>query len=67
MLGEMGAQIKIEQDKEITRFGTKVTRKQWNIITVAGRESLKDVDYRVMPDRIEFGSYAIAAAMNNGR
>ena len=65
MLGEMGAQIKIEQDEEVIHFGTKEKRKQWNIITVEGCESLNGVDHQVMPDRIEFGTYAIAAAMNN--
>ena len=68
MLKKMGAAIIIE---EITQFGITEEIKRWNVITVNGRQSLGGVTHRVthqvMPDRIEFGTYAIAAAMNNGR
>ncbi len=35
-------------------------------ILVQGRETLHGADYRVMPDRIEVGSYACAAAITGG-
>lgn len=35
-------------------------------LTVEGVKSLKGAEYSVMPDRIEAGSYAIAAAMTRG-
>lgn len=70
MLKKMGAKIKIDENVEIaeddlTDFG--IEEEEWNVITVTGRMSLQGVSHRVMPDRIEFGTYAIAAAMNNGR
>ncbi|CAB4043340.1 UDP-N-acetylglucosamine 1-carboxyvinyltransferase, partial [Paramuricea clavata] len=68
MLKKMGAKIKIDENVEIaeddlTDFG--IEEEVWNVITVTGRKSLRSVSHRVMPDRIEFGTYAIAAAMNN--
>ncbi|XP_028395889.1 uncharacterized protein LOC114519914 [Dendronephthya gigantea] len=70
MLGEMGAQITVDENveiiEEITEFGITERITEWNVITVEGRESLTGVTHKVMPDRIEFGTYAIAAAMNNG-
>ena len=35
-------------------------------LTIEGRDSLHGADYRVMPDRIEAGSYACAAAITGG-
>ena len=75
MLEEMDAKIKIEENveiwEEITQFEITKEIERWNVITVNGRQSLGGVTHRVthqvMPDRIEFGTYAIAAAMNNGR
>ena len=70
MLKKMGAKININENVEIaeddlTDFG--IEEEVWNVITVTGRKSLRGASHRVMPDRIEFGTYAIAAAMNNGR
>jgi UDP-N-acetylglucosamine 1-carboxyvinyltransferase len=71
MLAEMGAQITIEEDvliwEEITQFGITEKIKKWNVIRVCGCKSLEGVTHQVMPDRIEFGTYAIAAAITNGR
>ena len=71
MLGNMGAVIKIEENVEITedisQFGITEVIKEWNVIKIEGRESLRGVTHKVMPDRIEFGTYAIAAAMNRGK
>lgn len=38
-----------------------------NTITIEGRESLDGFDYRVVPDRIEAGTYLVGAAMTGGR
>ena len=69
MLEKMGAEIDIKQNvlitEEITDFGIEEEIERWNVITVKGCESLSGVHHQVMPDRIEFGTYAIAAAMNN--
>jgi UDP-N-acetylglucosamine enolpyruvyl transferase len=70
MLKKMGAKININENVEIAEddlidFG--IEEEVWNVITVTGRMSLQGVSHRGMPDRIEFGTYAIAAAMNNGR
>ena len=71
MLTSMGAVIKIEEDvkitEDITQFGITEQIEEWNVITIEGRKSLEGVTHKVMPDRIEFGTYAIAAAMNNGK
>ena len=71
MLENMGADITIEElieiEEDITDFGIEEKIKVWNVIKVRGRNSLKGVEHRVMPDRIEFGTYAIAAAMTNGK
>jgi UDP-N-acetylglucosamine enolpyruvyl transferase len=71
MLEKMGARITIEEDEsiseEITPFGITEKIKKWNVIRVCGCKSLAGVTHQVMPDRIEFGTYAIAAAMTNGK
>ncbi|CAB4002601.1 UDP-N-acetylglucosamine 1-carboxyvinyltransferase [Paramuricea clavata] len=71
MLAEMGAQITIEKDvlisEKITPFGITEKIAKWNVIRVRGCKSLEGVTHQVMPDRIEFGTYAIAAAMTNGK
>ena len=36
-------------------------------ITIEGVDDLKPMDYRVMPDRIEAGTFLVAAAMTGGR
>ena len=71
MLANMGARITVEDNVEITeditQFGITEQIEEWNVITIEGRESLRGVTHKVMPDRIEFGTYAIAAAMNRGK
>jgi UDP-N-acetylglucosamine 1-carboxyvinyltransferase len=44
---------------EITGIGTR-------ILEVKGKDALHGAEYAVMPDRIEAGSYAVAAAMTRG-
>lgn len=48
-------------------MGAKIEGAGTNTITVEGVESLKGVDYSVLPDRIETGTYLAAAAITGGR
>ena len=47
----------------LNKMGAKVKGAGTECITIEGVESLKGCDYKVMPDRIEAGTYLIAAAM----
>ena len=47
----------------LNKMGAKVIGAGTECITIEGVESLQGCDYRVMPDRIEAGTYLIAAAM----
>ncbi|MEA3358336.1 MAG: UDP-N-acetylglucosamine 1-carboxyvinyltransferase [Thermodesulfobacteriota bacterium] len=51
MLNQMGAQI--------SGFGT-------DIITITGVKELHPVEYTIIPDRVEAGTFLIAAAITNG-
>lgn len=46
--------------------GARITGQGTSIITVEGVESLAGCRYRVMPDRIEAGTYMVAAAITGG-
>lgn len=46
--------------------GAKVTGQGTPEITVEGVESLRGCEYKVIPDRIEAGTFMIAAAITNG-
>lgn len=48
-------------------LGAKIKGAGTSTITIEGVDSLKGAEYSVMPDRIEAGSYAIAAAMTGGQ
>lgn len=48
-------------------MGAKITGAGTNTITVQGVDSLKGVDYSVLPDRIETGTYLAAAAITGGK
>lgn len=48
-------------------LGAKITGAGTNTIVIEGVERLKGGSYRVMPDRIEAGTYLVAAAMTRGR
>ena len=54
MLNKMGAKIK------------RSTKNGINIIHITGVEKLNGCEYSVMPDRLEAGTYAIAAFMTGG-
>lgn len=47
-------------------MGAKIAGLGTSEIVIDGVEKLRGVDYTVMPDRIESGTYAIAAAMTGG-
>ncbi|CCO24748.1 UDP-N-acetylglucosamine 1-carboxyvinyltransferase [Maridesulfovibrio hydrothermalis] len=46
--------------------GAKISGHGTSIIKVEGVSSLKGCDYKIMPDRIEAGTYMVAAAMTDG-
>jgi UDP-N-acetylglucosamine 1-carboxyvinyltransferase len=48
-------------------MGAKIEGAGTDVITVHGVEKLHGADYRVMPDRIEAGTYLVAAAATGGR
>ncbi len=46
--------------------GAKITGQGTSVLTIEGVPSLSGCDYRVMPDRIEAGTYMVAAAITGG-
>lgn len=50
----------------LTEMGAKIEGAGTDTITVHGVETLSGADYNVMPDRIEAGTYLVAAAMTRG-
>ena len=54
------ANFLIQMGADISGVGT-------DVITIRGVKSLKGVRYRVLPDRIETGTYLVAAAMTRGK
>ncbi len=51
-------------------MGAKISRDKKdgvNVIKIEGVEKLHGCDYSVMPDRLEAGTYAVAAAMTKGK
>ena len=48
-------------------MGAKITGYGTDTITIEGVESLHGCDYSVMPDRIETGTYLVAAAATGGK
>lgn len=50
----------------LNRMGAKVYGAGTNIIKIKGVEVLKEVSYRIMPDRIEAGTLLIAGAITGG-
>ena len=51
----------------INKMGGKIEGAGTDTIYVQGVENLRGTDYRVMPDRIESGTYLVAAAISGGR
>lgn len=51
----------------LNKMGAKITGEGTNTITVVGVKKLKGIDYSVLPDRIETGTYLAAAAITGGK
>jgi len=51
----------------LIQMGAKIKGAGTNTITVEGVKKLKGIDYSVLPDRIETGTYLAAAAITGGR
>jgi UDP-N-acetylglucosamine 1-carboxyvinyltransferase len=51
----------------LNKMGAKITGAGSPVITVEGVETLKGVRYCVLPDRIETGTYLVAAAITGGK
>lgn len=47
-------------------MGARIEGLDTNVLTITGVASLSGTDWSVIPDRIEMGSYAVAAAMAGG-
>ena len=52
--------------KFLNKMGAKIYGAGSNIIKIIGVKYLKDVSYKIMPDRIEAGTLLIAGAITNG-
>ncbi|WP_147821044.1 UDP-N-acetylglucosamine 1-carboxyvinyltransferase [Salidesulfovibrio onnuriiensis] len=50
----------------LNAMGAKITGQGTSVIHVEGVEKLTGCKYKVMPDRIEAGTYLVAAAITNG-
>jgi len=50
----------------LRHMGALIEGEGTDTIRIQGRDSLKPMDYRVMPDRIEAGTLAVAVAMTQG-
>jgi UDP-N-acetylglucosamine 1-carboxyvinyltransferase len=50
----------------LTAMGARIDGAGSTTITVQGVPTLNGIDYKVVPDRIELGTYAIAAAITGG-
>ena len=51
----------------LCKMGAEVARTDPDTIEVEGRRRLRGAEHRVMPDRIEAGTFAVAAAVTGGR
>jgi UDP-N-acetylglucosamine 1-carboxyvinyltransferase len=51
----------------LVSMGADISGAGGNTVTVRGVASLSGADYNVLPDRIEAGTYLVAAAMTGGR
>ena len=51
----------------LVKMGAKIEGKNTSQIKIEGVKKLHGAEHRVLPDRIEAGSYAIAAAITKGR
>ena len=50
----------------LIKMGADIEGIDTDTLTIKGKPSLKGIDYSVIPDRIEAGTYMVAAAITNG-
>ena len=50
----------------LNQMGAQISGSGTDIITITGVKELHPVEYTIIPDRVEAGTFLIAAAMNNG-
>ena len=53
--------------KFLNKMGAKIIGAGTNIIRITGVKTLKEVGYKIMPDRIEAGTYLCMAAATSGK
>ncbi len=51
----------------LRKMGAEIERTAPDTIEIEGRKRLRGADHRVMPDRIEAGTFVVAAAVTGGR
>lgn len=56
----------VDLAQALIQMGAKIEGAGTDVIRIQGVESLRPMDYTVMPDRIETGTFVIAAAITNG-
>lgn len=56
----------VDLAQALIQMGARIEGAGTDVIRIQGVESLRPMDYTVMPDRIETGTFVIAAAITNG-
>lgn len=56
----------IDLQNFLNKMGAKIKGAGTNIIEITGVKKLRDVDYNIMSDRIEAGTFLVAGAITNG-
>lgn len=56
----------IDLQNFLNKMGAKIKGAGTNVIEITGVKKLKDVDYNIMPDRIEAGTFLVAGAITGG-
>ncbi len=57
----------VDLAKCLISMGAKISGHGTDTITIEGVESLSGTDYKILPDRIETGTYLVGAAISGGR
>ncbi len=57
----------VDLAKFLNKMGAKISGIGTDVITIEGVENLHGTTYRVLPDRIETGTFMVAAAVTGGR
>ena len=52
---------------QLTKMGAKIEGAGTSVISIEGVEELSPADHRVVPDRLEAGTFAVAGAITGGR